>query len=377
MNPQQRRDFLKYSTTALLGVSLADRSLLVARTVGDIKVGVITEPTGTHMSGYFKALETSLGIEQVVVAGTRGQNFEKAQELLGERGRNLLTFSDYREMLDRVRPQMVLVSVEAYHAPERIEAALDAGCHVLTEKPPCTGIDDFEKLCQKAQSNGRHLMIALATRMNRLAVKARELVQAGTIGKLYGTTMTWIGDQTRLTKPAYHQSWLSSKKKAGGGKLIFHGIHYLDIIEHIAEDRIQEVCGFVRNVGGQPIEVEDAAVVALQFKGGMVGTLNTGYYLDKGNSNFISIWGSEGWLRFDLPSKTSLKWHSTVPGASEEVQSYSVEDDSDDYALMVQNAINASRGVEKPFMTSSESLQTMRVVFAAYRAAETGITQKV
>jgi predicted dehydrogenase len=377
MNPQPRRDFLKHSTTALLGVSLADRSDLLARAVGDIKVGVITEPTGTHMSGYYKALGTSSGIETIVVAGTRGQTFEKAQELLGERGRNLHTFSDYREMLERVRPQMVLVSVEAYHAPERIAAALDAGCHVLTEKPPCTSIDEFEKLCQKAQSTGRHLMIALATRMNPLAVKARALVQAGTIGRLYGTAMTWIGDQTRLTKTAYHQSWLSSKKKAGGGKLIFHGIHYLDIIEHIAADRIQEVCGFVRNVGGQPIEVEDAAVVALQFKGGMVGTLNTGYYLDKGNSNFISIWGSEGWLRFDLPSKTSLKWRSTVPGVSKEIQTYSVEQDSDEYALMVQNAIHASRGAEQPFMTSAESLQVMKVVFAAYRSAETGITQKV
>ena len=219
MNPQQRRDFLKYSTTALLGVSLADRSPLVAGTVGDIRVGVITEPTGTHMNGYFKALQTSLGIERVVVAGTRGQNFEKTQELLGERGRNLRTFSDYREMLDRVRPQMVLVSVEAYHAPERIEAALDAGCHVLTEKPPCTGIDEFEKLCQKAQSKGRHLMIALATRMNRLAVKARELVQAGTIGKLYGTTMTWIGDQTRLDEAGLSPILALLEEESGRGQI--------------------------------------------------------------------------------------------------------------------------------------------------------------
>lgn len=377
MNPQQRRDFLKYSTTALLGASLADTSLLLSREAGPIKVGVITEPTGTHMSGYFKALATCSGIKQVVVAGTPGQDFQKAQELLGEQGRNLRPYSDYREMLDKVRPQMALISTEAYHAPERIEAALNAGCHVLTEKPPCTGVSQFEKLFQIAESKGRHLMIALATRMNPLAAKARELVQAGTIGRLYGTTMTWIGDQTRLTKPAYQQSWLSSKKKAGGGKLIFHGIHYLDIIEHIAEDRIQEVCGFVKNVGGQPIEVEDAAVVALQFKKGMVGTLNTGYYLDKGNSNFISIWGSEGWLRFDLPSTNSLRWHSTIAGAPKEIQSFSVEKETDDYELMVQNAIDASRGVEKPFMTSAESLQAMKVVFAAYRSAETGKTQTV
>ena len=56
----------------------------------------------------------------MAIAGTSGQNFEKAKELLGARGRDARTFSDYHEMLELVRPEMV-VSVEAYHAPERID----------------------------------------------------------------------------------------------------------------------------------------------------------------------------------------------------------------------------------------------------------------
>lgn len=376
MDPRQRREFLKRSTTALAGVSLANSSRLFSETK-EIKVGVITEPTGTHLNAYFKSLGICSGIRQVAIAGTRGQKLDEAKELLGARGRDARIFFDYREMLKRTRPEMVLVSVEAHHAPERIQAALEAGCHVLTEKPPCTRFEDFARLCQMASSKQLHLMVALATRLNPLAVKARELVQAGTIGKLYGTTMTWIADQTRLKKPTYHQSWLASKEKAGGGKLIFHGIHYLDLIEYIAKDRIQEVCGFVRNVGGQPIAVEDAAVVALQFKSGMLGTLNTGYYLDKEYNNFISIWGSQGWVRFDLPSKTPLTWYSTLLGATKEIQSYSIGRESDVYGLMMQNAINASRGLEKPFMTPAESLQVMKVVFGVYRSAETGTTQRV
>lgn len=376
MDTQQPRKFLKRATS-LGGISLASSPWLLSGEAKEIKVGVITEPTGTHMDLYFKALGACSGIQQMAIAGTSSQNFEKAQELLGGRGRDLCTFSDYREMLKSVRPEMVLVSVESYHAPERIQAAIEANCHVLTEKPPCTRLEEFERLCQMATSKRLHLMVALATRLNPLAIKARELVQAGTIGKLYGTTMTWIADQTRLKNPAYHQSWLASKEKAGGGKLIFHGIHYLDLIEYITENRIEEVCGFVRNVGGQPIAVEDAAVVALQFKGGMVGTLNTGYYLEKGYSNLISIWGSQGWLRFDLPANPPLTWYSTASGAPKEIQSYSIGSESDDYGLMVQNAINASRGMENPFMSPAESLQVMKVVFSAYRSAETGITQRV
>jgi hypothetical protein len=98
MDPQQRRAFLKRSTTALVGVSLANSSRLLSGETKEIRVGVITEPTGTHMSAYFKSLGICSGIQQVALAGTSGQNFEKAKELLGARGRDARTFSDYREM---------------------------------------------------------------------------------------------------------------------------------------------------------------------------------------------------------------------------------------------------------------------------------------
>jgi len=60
-------------------------------------------------------------------------------------------------------------------------------------------------------------------------------------------------------------SWLSFEDRAGGGKLLFHGTHYLDVIQYLVGDSIREVTGFCQNVGGQPIEVEDAAIVNFRF----------------------------------------------------------------------------------------------------------------
>ena len=87
------------------------------------------------------------------------------------------------------------------------------------------------------------------------------------------------------------KSWFASRAQAGGGFLIWLGIHWLDLVPFISGDRIRQVCGFARNVGGQPIEVEDAAVLALQFDKGMVGTMHSGYYLDRGDHNHCKIWG--------------------------------------------------------------------------------------
>jgi len=203
------------------------------------------------------------------------------------------------------------------------------------------------------------------------------LIQAGWIGRGYGVDLLWIADQTRLKNPAYHRTWKASRTRGGGGKLIFHGIHYLDAIRYLTCDSISQVCGFCRNVGGQPIEVEDAAVVSMLFTSGMVGTLNTGYYLDRGYAHLVALWGAEGWLRFQPWETEVLTWHSTAESAPRGVQRITGTQPVAAYDLMLQAAVDFAGGRREPFMTTEESLAALRTVFAAYRAAETGRAQRV
>ena len=80
----------------------------------------------------------------------------------------------------------------------------------------------------------------------------------------------------------YWRSWYASKEKAGGGHLAWLGVHYIDLVQFITGQKIQQVCGFVANVGGQPFEVEDSAVLSLRFEGGALGTLTPAYYIECG-----------------------------------------------------------------------------------------------
>ena len=197
------------------------------------------------------------------------------------------------------------------------------------------------------------------------------------LGKPYSTTMDWIADQTRLKNPKYHQSWLSFKDRAGGGKLIYHGIHYLDLIQYLIDDPIQQVSAFCENVGGQPIEVEDAAVLSFRFRNGMVGTLNAGYYLDRDYQNQVRIWGATGWFYLDLPSGKPMEWYSTHPKAPSGVQTFDHSGDPSLYGVLLQEIVDASRGLSPPPITGPEVLQVLKVIFAAYKAAETGTTQTI
>ena len=149
-----------------------------------------------------------------------------------------MVFLNAKEMLAKVRPALTIVTMEGVNAPAAIRMALKAGSHVLTEKPGCTKLEQFEQLARLAEQRKRHLMLAMATRSGAALKKARRLIAAGEIGKPYSVSMVWIADQTRLTSKAYHGSWLADLKRAGGGKLIYHGIHYLDVIQQLLDDPI-------------------------------------------------------------------------------------------------------------------------------------------
>jgi predicted dehydrogenase len=383
MRPLCRRGFLKQAAKGAVGCGVtavsATPSSLHAFYQNDrpIRVGVIIEPTGAHLDAFLSSLADCEGIEEIAVADSTGETFEKTKNLLAKRFGSIRTFRDDREMIASLKPQLALVSLEAHHAPEPIERALNAGCHVLSEKPACVRQQDFEKLTEIARSRQRHLMLALANRLTPPVKKAKELVQSGLLGKLYGANLYFVADQTRLKQLKYQQSWRAYKGKMGGGHLIWLGIHWLDLVQLISGDRVREVCGFSRNVGGQPIEVEDAAVLALQFDSGMVGTMQSAYYLDRGYHSDITLWGSSGWLRFDLVAGTPLEWYSTHPEAPRGIQSFSYTLESREYFPMVQASVNCARGIEEPWITGSEGLHLLKVIFGLYRAAETGKTQTV
>jgi len=344
-----------------------------------ITVGVITEPNAKHLDLYLASLGSAPGVDEIALADPSGASTALARKLLGARAARLRTYRDPQQMLRSVKPALAMITVEARHAPRWMKAALEADCHVLSEKPPCVRIEDFEPLVPLAEARRRHLMLALSTRVAPPALKARELVREGYLGKLYGASMHWVADQTRLKDTAYHKLWVADRSRAGGGQLIMHGIHYLDLIQYITGDRVRRVSGFYGNVGGQPIDTEDAAVAAMEFRGGMVGTLNTGYYLDRGYQNALRLWGAEGWLRiaFDGEAWLPLQWYSTRAGAPAGVQSAPYSGTPDPYDLMTQAAIRAAAGTGPPPITPGECLAVVRTIFAAYRAADSGTTQTV
>ena len=363
-----RRTFTKTVGAAAIGAAAG------AAASAKVKVGVITHAEGAHLNAYFPALAEAEEVESVALSDPGGDTVEAARKALGSK--LAATYTEPGAMLAAEKPAMALVSMEAKLSPPAIDAALDAGCHVIAEKPSCVRAEDFEPLVLKANRKNLHLMLALANRLNPEVREARRLIREGKLGKIYGTEIHLIADQTRLTRPAYHKTWRAQKARAGGGHLIWLGIHWLDLAMFMTGSRITEVAGFAGVVGGQPLDTEDSAALALKFDNGTFGTVTSGYYLDKGYHSHIKIWGSHGWLQIDKHGGVPLEWYSRKDAAPA-VRRFQPPDVPTGYSPFVRACVRASAGIDKPPLTADDSLYVLQVVFAGYKAAETGRTQRV
>lgn len=330
-------------------------------------VGLIIHPNGAHLGIYYSSLAGANDVSEVYVVDPTGETFDKAKEVLKEKLRG--TYRELPAMLREKSPKFALVSLEAATAPPAIEAALNAGCHVLTEKPACVKLEDFARLVRLADSKHLQLMLALANRLNPPVLEARRLIRTESLGKIYGVDMHLIADQTRLTQSAYHKSWFAHKQRAGGGHLIWLGIHWLDLAMHLTGLNIQDVAAFINNAGGQPIDIEDSATLTWRFDNGSLGTLTSAYYLDKGYHTHIKIWGERGWLQLGDLDREPLR--SSLNGTGK-VEEFTYQPGQGGYGAFVSAAVRSSLGLGEPPISNTDGLRVLETVFASYASAESG-----
>ncbi|MEX2578309.1 MAG: Gfo/Idh/MocA family oxidoreductase [Verrucomicrobiales bacterium] len=339
-----------------------------------ITVAVVTEKTGAHLGAYFEALRETEECEAVVVCDPSGTHFEAAKKTLGDKLSAVFKSTD--AMLTNAKPGMALVSMEGADSPPVVDKLLDAGVHVLAEKPACTNLADFENLVRKAEAGNLRLMLALANRITPAVQKAKSLVAEGLLGDLYGASIHMVADQTRLRSESYHSSWYADRSRAGGGILMWLGIHWLDLAALISGEAISDVAGFTGIVGGQPLTVEDSAAMAIRFGNGAHGTMNAGYYTDKGYHSFIKLWGSGGWLEYQehLGDRTSmpLKWYSNKDPKAGIVE-YDGPMEPKGYTPYVRRCVQACAGLTEAPITGAEGLSVLRTIFRFYEAADKGI----
>jgi predicted dehydrogenase len=232
--------------------------------------------------------------------------------------------TDWRALIARDDVQLIDISAPGdLHAPIAI-AALEAGKHVLCEKPLANTLAEAEAMkaaADAAYPGGTRAMVGFNYRRVPALALARRLVANGRIGTLRHLRAVYLQDW--LADPAAPMTWRMRAERAGSGALGDLGAHIVDLARYLTGDEITGVSAisatFVRErpladaSGSGTVTVDDAAVFAGRLGSGALASFEvTRYATGRKNGLRIELNGSRGSLAFDLERLNELEFFSVA-----------------------------------------------------------------
>lgn len=218
-------------------------------------------------------------------------------------------FTDIESALPNSQADAVYIATPVSLHAEQTQAALDAGRHVLCEKPMAMNYTQAMAMNAAAARTGRILGIAYYRRMYGKVERARELLASGAIGTpvlAEATSHDWFypGDGRR--------AWLIDPKMAGGGPLFDVASHRIDLMNYFF-GQPERVCG-QRSTLVHPIQVEDNATVMIDYRGGVRAVVDVRWHSKIARDEF-RIRGTDGEIDLTPLNAPRLDW----PGGREEI----------------------------------------------------------
>jgi predicted dehydrogenase len=264
--------------------------------------------------------------ELTVLAGRDAAKVAAAADRLGWSS----TETDWRRVLERDDVQLVDICTPGDTHAEMAIAALEAGKHVLCEKPLANTVAEAEAMAEaagRAAARGVRSMVGFTYRRVPAIGLARQLVAEGRLGTIRHVRAQYLQDW--IADPAAPMSWRLEKDKAGSGALGDIGAHVIDLTQYITGQSVSGVSGlletFVKErplaadggalsgVGGEgtgTVTVDDAAAFLARFDGGALGVFEaTRFATGRKNAIRIEINGSDGSLAFDFEDMNVLHFH--------------------------------------------------------------------
>jgi len=247
---------------------------------------------------HLAAIDAKPDVELVGVCDVDSGRAEEAARTFG-----VPAFTDHGELLRRVRPQVVHVTTPHHEHVRVAMAALEAGAHVLMEKPVGHTLAEGLQLAERALAAPQKVGVAFQNRYNPTAAAMRAVLDSDALGPITGAraAVWWF-------RPAgYYQAapWRGRWASAGGGVLINQAIHTLDLLVWLLGPPASVRGRAATLVLTGVIEVEDTATVVIEHTSGARSTLfatnthhtNADVEIEiTGRDGILKLAGGEAWL---------------------------------------------------------------------------------
>ena len=287
-------------------------------------------------------------------------------------------YTDYRKMLREVQPTMAIVALpNALHKPVTM-ACIDAGSHVLCEKPMAMNVREAQQMADHAKAKRKKLMINFSFRFTPQAFALREIAESGSLGDIYYARTKW----TRNRGIPRFGGWFGQKKLSGGGPLIDLGVHRIDLamwlmgnprpltISGAAYDKLASALARKEK---KKFDVEDLAVALVRFDNGATLSVEASWMMnsEKGEDMATYVYGT----------KAGVCHRNLDEGYSFEALKFG-DWDGTYAATRIKRCPHAPHSVAhfidvvvdgvKPIVTPQHGIDVMKVLDGVYKSAKLG-----
>lgn len=342
-----------------------------------IKIGII----GCGKIAQVRHIPEYAANENAELYGFFSPNSKRAEEQAAKYGGKV--FMSAEELLADECIDAVSICAANYAHAELTIKALNAGKHVLCEKPMATSLEDCEAMVKAAKENGKFLMIGHNQRLAKAHSTAKQLIDEGLIGNIisFRTSFGHGGPETWSISPGKNV-WFFDKSKAAMGVMADLGVHKTDLIQFLTGQRVIRTTARLvtldkRGEDGEPIGVDDNAVCIYELSGGTFGTMTASWTYYGAEDNSTVLYGSKGIMKIYDDPKHSI----VITLADGSVQYFDVEqiqtNDNQTASGIIDLWMESLVSGKEPEISGESALSAMRAVFASIESSQLGKTVSI
>lgn len=283
-------------------------------------------------------------------------------------------FPDYREMLAAGEVEVVAVGLPNNLHAEVALAALEAGKHVVMEKPLCLTLEDADRIVRVARDKGLSVGYAEELCFCPKLVRAKALVDAGAIGRLF-----WLKQVETHSGP--YSDWFFDPALAGGGALMDMGCHSIEYARWMyGKPKVRRVTAHLHtHVHADRGQVDDQCVLYLEMEGDRTALIESGWTLQGGMDSLAHLQGTEGVIKVDLLQESGISMFSKKGVASEDLLPGWTKPDyewlwQNGYPQEMAEFARSIREERAPVESAEDGRAVLEVIWAAYASANEGRT---
>jgi len=297
----------------------------------------------------------------------------KAQEL-GKKY-NAEIFSSIEELFANKKgiDVAVICTPNGLHAAHSV-ISLQAGCHVLCEKPMAINSSDCRMMIQETEKAGKHLFVVKQNRFNPPVVAVKKLLDEKKLGNIYSIQLNCFWNRNAKY---YENSWKGTMA-LDGGTLFTQFSHFIDLLYWMFGD-VKQVKGFKKNAAHQNIiEFEDTGVVILEFENGVMGAINyTVNSFQKNMEGSLTIFGEKGTVKIGGQYLNELEYQqiesyvvSNLPAGNKANEYGSYQGSMSNHDKVYKNLVDVINNNAAMAAGSRDGLKTVEIIERIYAAAE-------